>query len=172
MSIRTRIGQFFLTKSLATFHFEPAQDVQIRHASVVFCAEQLGWQQACVEFCQSLESDYGFKAHLLAYVPRRLESNVKFSFSHYNQTDLSWSGYPMNKELDLFLQRPTELVLNLDRQNIPSLHFISHKLRAKHKLASSPDFPDIYNVILKGSADLSEAQFFQEFRNVVKRVSV
>ena len=76
----------------------------------------------------------------------------------------------MNKELDLFLQRPTELVLNLDRQNIPSLHFISHRLRAQHKLASSPDFPDIYDVILKGSTDLSEDQFFQEFRDVVKHV--
>ncbi len=150
--ILASLGNILLNRQLRKLSLIAAAKNSSAPIAGLFPAENLQVQQTNLEFCKELEAMAGVKALPLVYLPKKLNRKVRFSFPHYSRGDLTLLGRPNNKHIDLYLQRPYHSVINLDVNNHPSLHFLSHRLSAHHKLAIQPIFPKLYDIVIKPNA--------------------
>ena len=153
MILARGLGNILLTRQLRQLSLKATAKKSSAPIAVLFPAENLQIQRINLEFCKELEAMAGVKALPLVYLPKKLNRNVRFSFPHYSYGDLTLLGRPNNKHIDLYLQRRYHSVINLDVNNHSSLHFLSHRISAHHKLAIQPIFPKLYDIVIRPDAD-------------------
>ncbi len=172
MNIFHSFGSIFLKNQLKKVRFIGGTSQPKGSIAVLFPAENLQIQQENLAFCQELEESVGLKSSPLAFIPRKLSSNVTFAFPHYCTSDLDFMGRPSNKNTDLFQQRSYHTVINLDMDNLLSLHYLCHQLKARHKVAISPSLPHLYDILLQDGEGVKKlAEFRDEILQVLTKIS-
>jgi len=169
--IRT-LGEIFLKRQLGKSAFSAIEKKHRAPLAVLFPSENLQMQQTNLEFCKSLENVTGIKAVPLVFMPKKLDRNVRFSFPHYSYGDLSLTGRPNNKNIDLFTQRNYHTLINLDVNNHASLHYISHKIAAHHKLAINPTFPKLYDIVIHPEASATYDSIQAELVEILMTLAI
>ena len=151
-------ANFLLALKLKDQSFQPAKAEQatISNLGILLAAESLDHQQAARRFAAEIEKKHQITTHIFGFVNKKLSEKVTFSFPHFSRSDMSWNGTPKNNKLELFLQRPYEALVNFDLMNYNVLHYVSYLTQARHKLAISPRFPALYDIMIddKDSADI------------------
>ncbi len=160
MILARSLGKILLNRQLRKLTLLATAKKSSAPIAVLFPARNLQIQQTNLEFCKKLEKLAGAKAVPLVYLPKKLDRSVRFSFPHYSHGDLTLLGRPNNKHINLYLQRLYHSVINLDVENHPSLHFLSQRISAHHKLAIRPTFPKLYDIVIEpdGNADVLSVQ--------------
>ncbi|NND08259.1 MAG: hypothetical protein HKN87_17920 [Saprospiraceae bacterium] len=158
MSWKENLADYLLAIKLRHKQLQPttAQHSTISNLGILLAAESIDHQQAVRHFAKEIEKNYPISTHIFGFVNKKLSEKVTFSFPHFSRTDMDWSGIPNNNKLELFLQRPYEVLVNFDLMNYNVIHYVSHMTLAKHKLALSPRFPHLYDIVIdrKDSMDL------------------
>jgi len=158
MKWANEFADFLLALRLKDQPFQPvrAEHSTISNLGILLAAESLDHQQAARRFAAEIEKNHQITTHIFGFVNKKLSEKVTFSFPHFSRSDMGWNGIPKNNKLELFLQRPYEVLVNFDLMNYHVLHYVSYLTQARHKLAISPRFPILYDIMIddQGSADI------------------
>ncbi len=149
MSLKERISDFTLKHFLKGKAFLPGQETaDYKGIGIVFSAESLIHQQQAVRFSERVKKISGETSYLFGYVHRKLDNHVTFGFPHFSLTDIGiWPDFSKHR-LDIFMKRKYRVLVNLDLENYPILHYVVEKTPAIFKLSISPEYPALYNIIV------------------------
>ena len=165
-----RLGDRYLTTSLRHRSFAPNEQIKSKQVAVLFSANSLPDQQEALHFCALFKDLIGLQPCPLGFLNRKLDASVSFSFPHYSLSDLNLLSKPFNSKIDLFLQRPYYAVINLDRHNVISLHYLNHLLAANHKLAIHPVLPRLYDIVIDPEQELTSVQIHGQILDIFKKI--
>ncbi len=146
-----QIADYLLAIHLRRQHFSPAVPTQttVSNIGIILSVESLEHQHVVRKLAREIEKRFKIHTHIFGFVNKKLKEKVTFSFPHFSISDLGWNGVPTHKKLELFLQRHYEVLINFDLHNYHVLHYVSHEAKAKHKLAISPSFPRLYDIVIE-----------------------
>ena len=159
MSLKHKIRDFGLRTYLKNKTFVSGKSsADTRGVGVLFTSESLAQQQLILNFIERLKSLSDETTYLFGYVHKTLDSQVTFAFPHFSLSDIGLIPDFSKHKLDIFMQRDYRILVNLDLSNFTILHYIVHKTTATNKLSLDPDFPTLYNIIVKrdGAENLDE----------------
>ena len=154
-----------IARRLSKYQFTPTGSVSLykSHIGILFSGDQLVHHQAVNKMSQTLQDQYKAYTHQLGFLNRKLDPNVVMGFPHISRSDISFLRAESNgKNVELFLQRDYQLIINLDLNNYPILHQIVHKSKALHKVGTNRAYPNIYDIIV----DISNEE---ELTNVIEK---
>lgn len=150
MSLKKIIGEFNLDLFLKKQKFDTeVKSDEVKGIGILFSAESLLHQQSVTQFYKTLQRRYQENIHLFGYVPKKLENQVTFAFPHFSLSDVSIRPDFSRHKLALFMQRRYRVCINLDVDNHKIIHYIMAKTTALNKMGISPDYPALYNIIVK-----------------------
>jgi hypothetical protein len=149
MSLKERISDFSIRHFLKGKTFLPGQEPAVyKGIGVVFSAESLIHQQQAVRFSERVKEISGETSYLFGYVHRKLDNHVAFGFPHFSLSDIGvWPDFSKHR-LDIFMKRKYRVLVNLDLENYPILHYVVEETPAVFKMAISPEYPALYNIIV------------------------
>lgn len=165
MSYRDHLIDRRIARRLSSYQFTPSGTLRLykSHIGILFSGDQLVHHQEVNKLAQTLKDRYTAHTHQLGFLNRKLDPNVVMGFPHVSRSDISfWRAESNGKNVELFLQRDYQLIINLDLDDYPLLHQISHKANAKHKLGTNRAYANIYDIIV----DISKEE---ELTNVIEK---
>lgn len=115
---------------------------------IIFSAESLLHQQMALKFHKDLQATTSEHIHLFGYVPKNLESHVTFAFPHFSLSDVNVRPDFSKHKLSIFMQRHYRVCINVDLDNHRIIHYVMAKMKAAYKIAISPEYPALYNIIV------------------------
>lgn len=154
-----------IVRRLSRYQFTPTGPVSLNksHVGILFSGDQLVHHQEVNKMAQTLQNQYNAYTHQLGFLNRKLDPNVVMGFPHISRSDISfWRAETNGKNVELFLQRDYQLIINIDLNNYPLLHQIAHKSNARHKVGTNRAYPNIYDIIV----DISSKE---ELTNVIEK---
>lgn len=155
MNLKQAVSQYSLNRYLKNKVFTVDENANsYAGIGIVFSADSLLHQQLAIKFGDKIKLTTQENIHLFGYVPKRLESHVTFAFPHFSLSDVHISPDFRKHKLSIFMQRKYRVLVNLDTENHRILHYVVEKTQAQFKLALSPLYPALYNIIVQ--RDLGE----------------
>ncbi len=142
------LHNLLLSARLQKLQYQP-QVSKGSNVAILFAADSLRHREAAQHFATVLRDQRNLKPYLCAYVDKKLAPSVSFGYAHYSRSDIGLLGVPSSKKLDLFLRRPYFAVVNLDKANYPSLHYVCHQIPAQHKLCINHFYPHLYDIVVE-----------------------
>ena len=154
MNLKQIIGEYNLGLSLRKKSFTADQNSEsAKGIGIIFAAESLLHQQVVTKFQEKIQNLTHEQTHLFGYVNKKLDSQVTFAFSHFSQTDVGIRPDFSKHKVAIFMQRHYRVCINLDVDNYKIIHYVMANTHAVHKLAISPDYPKLYNIIVNKDAN-------------------
>lgn len=154
MNLKQIIGEYNLDLSLRKKSFITDHDNEgARGIGIIFAAESLLHQQIASKFQEKIQDLTHEHTYLFGYVNKKLDSQVTFAFPHFSQADVSIRPDFSKHKLTIFMQRHYRVCINLDVDNHKIIHYVMASINAVHKLAISPDYPNLYNIIVTKDLD-------------------
>ena len=152
------LKQYFIDYNLHRFlkkqKFEPDQsDTEGKGIGILFLADSLIHQQLGTQFQEKIQVKSKEHVHLFGYVPKHLDKQVTFAFPHFSMSDVSLKPDFSRHKLSLFMQRRYRLLINLDLENHRIIHYVLSQINATYKMAISPEYTALYNIIVSRDQD-------------------
>lgn len=150
MNLKHTISEYSLDHYLKkkVFSFGGNAD-DTKGIGILFSAESLAHQQSAIKFGDQIKYSTRENIYLFGYVHKRLESHVTFGFPHFSLSDVHIRPDFTKHKLAIFMQRKYRVLVNLDTENYKILHYVVDKTQAQFKLAISPDYHALYNIIVQ-----------------------
>ncbi len=171
MNLLRRLGESRTRAKLRKASFQPDDGPPRPNVAVLFVAADLQEQQTAQHFAKQFDKDTDRQPNLMGFIKKKLSENVTFGFTHYSLNDLDWTAKPVNDRVVLFTQRSYHAVINLDRHDHISLHYLAHLIRAKHKLAICPSLPNLYDVVLDIPEDLAPESLNEQIIEIFQQIT-
>ena len=126
-----------------------------------------------VEYFRKWHAKYekaGIKAKMLAYVESTVDVH-DFGMALYNKTGVDWKGLPKAKLVELVRSREFDILLNINPDELPHLHFLAVAARAKFKVSTLSSLPNDFNLTVKTKPGLSQQEIHAEITHCLETLS-
>ncbi len=164
------IADWFLLQYLRNKSFQDSKNsTKSGLVALIFSGDHLPEQQIAIELSSKIQKEMNLRVYPLAFINKKLDPNVTFSFPHISLEDVGAKLFPTSKNLDLFLQRDYDYLLNLDTHNYPILHYIGKQTKARHKLAINPRLPGLYDVVLREQIESGDDTYIEKTLDIFRK---
>lgn len=127
--------------------------VDVKTVGVIFDATEIETFGAVKSFTNKLKQQ-GKKVWLLGYINATNANNV-LSFPFFSKGDLDWKGVPENFEVERFIDKQPDILLNAYFEPILPLYYVSVLSKAKRRVG----------VLMNGFEDAAELLLQLEEKN-------
>lgn len=170
MSLKQFISDLTLDFYLRRKMFSSGQDTTAaKGVGIVFSAESLQHQQQAIRFNETVKSMTQESTYLFGYVHRKLDSHVTFGFPHFSLSDVTIKPDFSRHKLDFFMGRKYRVLVNLDLNNFKILHYVIDKTPAVSKMAISPIYPALYNIIVEKDISVELPQLIDKTLDIFEK---
>jgi hypothetical protein len=136
---------------------------------VLFDATELSRRRAAVTFADKLQ-EQGKLVFKLGYFHSR-QSDSNFAFKHFNKSQLDWIYRPRSREVDEFLGRKFDMLINLDPQTRPHSEYLAAKANARLKVGPRASRLDIYDLMVEASRKGDSASFVKQVAEILEKTN-
>lgn len=98
--------------------------------------------------------DNGHNVSVLGYIDTFSEA-ASYSFKHFYRKNLSWNYVPKHDDIELFLQMPYHILLNLAPAELWPMHYIAARASAKFKIGPYCHRLKVYQLMLSDQNELN-----------------
>ncbi len=136
---------------------------------VLFDATDLNRRRAAVAFAEKLQQQ-GKLVFKLGYFHSR-QKNTNFTFKHFNKRQIDWIYRPRSRDVDEFLNREFDMLINLEPRTRPHSEYLAAKAKAKFKVGPKASRLDIYDLMVEASRKDDSAAFVDQVAEILEKTN-
>ena len=170
-SLRMRIHKNHVEKALRA-HSAQTGSINLEEAHVIgilFDATDLNRRRAAVGFAENLQQQGKLVFKLGYFHSRQADSN--FTFKHFNKSQLDWTFRPRSRDVDEFLSRKFDILINLDPRTRPHSEYLAAKAKASLKVGPRASRLDIYDLMVEASRKDDSASFVNQVAEILEKTN-
>lgn len=119
---------------------------------ILFDATAEQERKEVLDFAHSLEEKQRKKVRLLGFVDVKQPLGQTL-FPQFTQKDLRWNGKPDNEAVQAFIGEKFDLLLCLNKLQVPSIHWVASASLAAMKIGTLAEEPHDFDMILETPAE-------------------
>ena len=173
--IKYKIGIFFLNSKLKNnsrkkkfYNFSTAKNI-----GIVFNASKQDIYKTTIEFIQYL-TEKNISVNAMGYVTNKEALNYfqhKKKINFFSLKNTNWFGKPKNIDIDDFIEKPFDILINLSREDIYSLNYINALSIARMKVAAELTTNNYTDFRIKINTNTTPKEFvciIKQYLNTIK----
>lgn len=168
--LRTRMHEQLLRKNLPSRQVERSSLSldQAKSIGILFDGTKPDDREIVLNYAKKLKGQ-GKKVKLIAYFDNNLKSE-NFTYWHFNKKQLDWALRPKSKNAEEFAQRPFDLLINLSRNAIAPLEYISAISKARFRVGPSTEKTFCYDLMIEHNSNQDLRVFLQQVVHYLKNM--
>jgi hypothetical protein len=149
--LKERIHNYFLQKKLGSHQIqrESIDYERAQNIGILFNATDLSDRQTVLDFEKKLKKE-GKKVQLMGFLNDR-DKNENFVFQHFNKTDTDWSLRPKSDQVEDFMKKPFDILINLSNEPHPTLDYIAAFSHAKFRVGPFTEKIFCYELMIEAN---------------------
>jgi hypothetical protein len=93
------------------------------------------------------------------------------SADYFSKKNLNWYGKPDFIQLNDFLNKNFDLLLDFSQNDLPPLHYILSTSKAKLLVGANEYAKDLYDVFIKDETELDSLKLLKTFHNYLLKLT-
>jgi hypothetical protein len=93
----------------------------------------------------------------------------QLSADYFCKKNLNWYGKPSFIQLDDFLDKDFDILIDFSRNNLPSLHYILAMTKAKLLIGGNEHSQELYDIFIDDEEELAHHQFLSVIDNYLHK---
>lgn len=141
----------------------------IRNVGILFNADDKADQSLVKNFCSSLKKS-NIEADVLGFFNSK-EEREPLSFNYFDLNGVGFSLTPTSDTALQFMQRPFDVLINLDYRNHPPLIYVAASSNALFKVGPATGNSDHYDLMIDLGDKYTTASLLKNIRKTIKLIN-
>ena len=95
----------------------------------------------------------------------------QLSADYFSKKELNWCGKPDFAQLNDFLDKDFDMIVDFSRNNLPPIHYILSTSKAKLLVGANEYMQDLYDVFIKDEDNLDYLKLLKIIRNYLLKLT-
>ncbi|MBL7774428.1 MAG: hypothetical protein JNK89_00405 [Saprospiraceae bacterium] len=140
-----------------------------KSVGILFDATNEQHRKEVLQLSERLKAERRQQVRLLGYVDSRQPLGQTL-FPQFTQKEINWQGKPHGNAADTFLQETHDVVLCLNSDHLPALHWLAVAAKAGTKIGTATTAPNDFDIMLEAPAEKGLLFFMDQLEHYLEKI--